>query len=209
MAIKEWFIRKDIFGWKLIAFGAVCLLVLISIIFAFPLKNAPYQVTEIYRTTEMKQESYTDTEPYIVRELTEKTKVLFDEYRLTVPIGIDIPFAIDKPDAQLMVSFECSVPGGFYVFTVASHIIYEQRGSSGSFELSLEEGDYKARFSENMMWGEQVHIQLAMQWTEMEEVIKYKEVTKYRDVPVEVEKQRDITEYKNISMWKWLFSGLP
>lgn len=29
-----------------------------------------------------------------------------------------------------------------------------------------------------------------------------REVTKYRQVPVEVEKQRTVTEYKKVSMWE-------
>ncbi|GAG28032.1 unnamed protein product, partial [marine sediment metagenome] len=32
-----------------------------------------------------------------------------------------------------------------------------------------------------------------------------REVTKYRQVPVEVEKQRTVTEYKKVSMWELIF----
>ena len=181
-------------------------IVLLCIILAIPLKTVPYQTIETYYETEMKREPYTVNEPYITEELHEKSEILFDDFRLTVPKGVDISFYIDKPDAQLAGSFECTLPGAFYIYSASGHILYEKIGvSQETFQISLPEGTYKARFSENVEWGREVHIYLTMKWTELEEVTKYKEATEYREVPVQVEKQRTVTKYKKVSMWEFIF----
>ena len=178
---------------------------LVCIGFTIPLQTVPYQITETYYETDTRQESYTVKEPYIVEEVHERTEVLFDEVSLTVPGGVNVPFSINKPDARLAVNFSCSVIGGFHILSKSGHILYEQLGSHGAFEVSLPEGYYTARFKESLEWSKQVHIRLAMKWDEVEQVTRYKEVTKYRDIPIRVEKQRTITKYKKVSTWEWLF----
>ena len=52
-----------------------------------------------------------------------------------------------------------------------------------------------------------IHCSLTMSidymWDDVE--IGTREVTKYREVPVQVEKQRTVTNYEKISVWEWLF----
>ena len=189
--------------WKV---AAICLasIIVVSAIFAIPLKTVPYQTTETYYDTEMKRESYVVDEPYVTEELREKSETIFDGIRIVVPGGVDIYFYVDKPDVRLAARFECPIPGGFYVYSSSGRIIYEELGAQGAFEIPLPEGKYKARFRESAMWGEQVYIRLAIKWTEIEEVTVHKEVTEYREVPMQVEKQRTVTRYEKVSIWEWL-----
>ena len=190
---------------KLIIIGLVSAILVMCIVFTIPLKTVPYQIIETYYETEMKRESHMVNKPYITEEMQEKSKTLFEGSRLTVPSGVYIPFHINKPSAQLVGSFECTVPGGFYIYSSASRIIFERLGNQGTFEISLPEGEYKARFRENVMWSEQVYIHLTMKWTELGQVTRYKETVEYREVPTQVEKQRTVTKYKKVSMWKFIF----
>ena len=190
---------------KLITIGLGSVIVLICILFAIPLKTVPYQTIETYYETEMKRESYVVNEPYVTEELREKSKIIFDGLCVVVPKGVDIPVDIDKPNTLLVGSFENPIPGAFRIYSSAGHIIYEELGAQGTFEIPLPEGKYKAQFRESVMWGKQVYIRLTMEWTELEEVTKYKEVTKYREVPVEVEKQRTVTKYEKVSIWGSIF----
>ena len=205
MRIIEWFQIGTFSIKKTIGVAVVLAIILICIIFSIPMKTVSYEVVEPYTVTEMESEPYTVNEPYEEEELVEKTKVLFDETRLSVPLGINIPFEVDKPDTTLNVYFSSPVQGAFYIFTSASHILYEQYGERGDFELQLPEGTYTGRFSENHSWSEEIYIRMTLKWTETEKKTLYREVTRYREVPVEVEKQKTRTEYKKVSMWKSLF----
>ena len=161
----------------------------------------PYQIIETYYETEIERESYVVKEPYVAEEMLNKSKVLFDDFGIVVPDGFDVHFDIDKSNAQLVVTFQNPFPGGFYIYS-AGRIIYEKLGNQGTFEIPLPEGAYKAKFRENMMWGEQVYVRLVMKWTELGEVTKYKERIEYREVPAEVEKQRTVTKYEKASIWE-------
>lgn len=190
---------------RVVTIGLSSAIVLTCIVFAIPLKTVPYQSIETYYDTEMKREPYVADERYVTEELREKSETLFDGSPYSVPSGINIPVSIDKANAQLVGSFELPAPGGFYIYSSSGRIIYEKLGKRGTFEISLPEGEYEALLRENVMWGEQVYLRLIVKWTELEEVTKYTKVTKYREVPVQVEKQRTVTKYRKASLWKLLF----
>ncbi|MBL7061893.1 MAG: hypothetical protein ISS54_04070 [Dehalococcoidia bacterium] len=191
--------------WKLFVGGIIAAFVLIAIVFALPLKVISTETIETYYVTEMKQEAYSVSEPYVTEEVHEKTEVFADGFYKVIPSGIIIPFNIDKPDAQLVGKFENPIPGSFAIITSANRILWETLGSRSDIDLPLSQGKYLARFRENVMWGEDCYIYLAMKWTEVQEVTKYKEITKYREVPVQVEKQRTIVKQDRISIWKQIF----
>jgi hypothetical protein len=133
--------------------------------------------------------------------------VIFDEVRIMVPSGIEVDFTIDKPGASLQGKFENPFPGGFYLYSSSNHIIYEQLGNSGSFEIGIAEGDYHAKFVERTTWGEDAHLALVMKWTEEVEKTSYREVTRYRDIDTQVEKQRTVIVYKKVPMWQKFFGS--
>jgi hypothetical protein len=190
---------------KLCVGSIIATIVLIAIVFALPLKVISTETIETYYATEMKQEAYSVSEPYIAEEIQEKTEVFADGFYKVVPSGVIIPLNIDKPDAQLVGQFENPIPGSFAIITSANRILWETLGSRGDINLPLSQGKYLARFRENVMWGEDCYIYLEMKWTEVQEVTKYKEITKYREVPVQVEKQRTVVKQERISIWEQIF----
>jgi hypothetical protein len=192
-------------NWQPFVAGIIAGFILVAIIFALPLKTISTETTETYYTTEIKQEPYMVIEPYVTREVYEQTKVFADGYYKVVPSGIIIPVYIDRPDAQLIGKFENPIPGSFVILTTPNRIIWETFGSRGNIDMPIAPGQYRARFQENIMWGEDCYIYLAMKWTEVQEVTKYKEITKYREVPVQIEKQRTIVKQDRISIWKQIF----
>jgi hypothetical protein len=82
-------------------------------------------------------------------------------------------------------------------------------GSRDIIDLALQPGDYKALFKEDVMWGEDCYIFLTAQWGKSEPVIEYIETTKYRTVPIEVEKQEVVERQVIISIWDYLFRERP
>jgi len=190
---------------KLTAIGLCSAIVLLCIVFSFPLKTVPYQTLETYYETEMQQESYIVSEPYVTEESHEKSEVIFDGFEYVVPSGVNIYFRVNRPNTRVVGSFENPIPGGFYIYSPSGRVIYEKLGDRGTFEIPLLEGKYRAQFREDVMWSEQVYIKLSLKWAELEQVTRYKEVIKYREVPVQVEKKRTVTEYKKVSMWKYIF----
>ena len=192
-------------NWQPFVGGIITAFALIAIVFALPLKVISTETIETYYVTEMKQEAYSISEPYVTEEILEKTEVFADGFYKVIPSGIIISFNIDRPDAQLVGKFENPIPGSFAIITSANRILWETLGSQSAIDLPLSQGQYLARFRENVMWGEDCYIYLAMKWTEVQEVTKYKEITKYREVPVQIEKQRTIAKQDRISMWKQIF----
>jgi hypothetical protein len=191
--------------WKPFVAGIIAAFVLIAIIFALPLKVISTESTEINYVTEMKQEAYTVSEPYLTEEVNEKVEVFADGFYKVIPNGIIIPFKIDKPNAQLVGKFENPIPGSFVIITTPNRIIWEIFGSQGTIDLPLPQGQYRAKFQESVMWGEDCYIYLTAKWTETQQVTKYHEITKYREVPVQVEKQRITVKKDRISIWKQIF----
>jgi hypothetical protein len=61
--------------------------------------------------------------------------------------------------------------------------------------------------------GKYARLTLVLNWDEVvtkaSELSEYKEVTKYRKVPVEVEKKRTVTKYEKVSVWGFLFREAP
>jgi hypothetical protein len=204
MKVKSW--REYRGYWKPFVAGVIAGLVLVAVIFALPVKTITTETVESYYVTELRRELYTETEPYITEEMQEKTRVIADGFYTSVPLGITIPFTVDEPGARLVGSFDNPFTGSFVITALPSHIVWEKLGSRGDIDVPLEQGDYRAKFQENIMWGQDCRIYLAMQWLETREVTQYREVTNYRDVPVQVEKQRTVTGQEKISIWKHLFS---
>jgi hypothetical protein len=203
--ISKLFEQERIGKPKYLFIGLAVAIVLACTIFIVPLKDVPYEVEYTYYDTEINKEPYTVIEPFITEQLNEKTRILFNDFRIVVPAGVNVPFTIDKPNARLTGSFENSVPGGFYIYSFVNHIVFEKLGDRGNFEISLPEGNYRALFRENLLWSEHVYIFLAMKWSEIDNVTKYREVTRYREIPVEVEKKAAVIEYDKVSMWKFIF----
>ena len=189
----------------LIAVFAGIVIIAVCVVFSLPLKTVEYESVETYYETEITREPETVSEPYTVEQQVERSEVLLDGNYTSVPDGISVDFEVDNDDTEVYVSFSSSAPGICNVFTASSHILYEMRGSEGSFSLPLEHGAYQARFRENLNWGEQIYMRVELRWTETVEITQYREKTVYHEVPVQVEKQRTVWHTEEISLWQWFF----
>ena len=191
--------------WKPFVAGILAVFVLVAIIFTLPLKAVPIEITEADYAVEKRQEPYVVSEPYVTEEVRQKTRVFADGLYTVVPNGIVIPFYIDKPEARLVGEFQNSIPGSFTIFDRFNHIVWERLGSRGTVDLPLPPGQYEAKFRENLMWGEDCYIYLAMVWPEVEQVTRYREVIKYREVPFQAENHTTIMKQDKISLWEHIF----
>jgi hypothetical protein len=225
-------IRDNIWRFVVIVLGSA--IIIICIIFAIPLKKVPVGVTETYTETEYNEEAYTESEPYTVQVVTgevkeSKSETLYDSAMVElgqriIPDrwGTEIYFEIDLKDKMdPLVSGSWAVedfPNAFYV-TVTDpglNLVYKYMGAeaaaqSDSFDFVPKySGRYLFRFSTNSVRiTKYARLTLVFKWDEMvpqtAERTEYKDVTKYRQVPVEVTKQKTVTKYENISIWEWLF----
>ncbi len=193
-------------NWRGIVVGVFIGFALVAIIFALPLVTISTETTDTEYATELRQEAYAVNEPYITEETNEGTQIIASGFYKVVPNGVVIPFYVDKPNTRLVGQFENTIPGSFTVFNTNNHIIWEVLNSSrGAIDLPLPQGAYQARFQENVMWGEDCYIHLAVKWTEVNQVTKYQEVVRYRQVPVQVEKYKTTVKEEKISIWGYLF----
>jgi hypothetical protein len=192
-------------GIKLAVASVIGLMVL-AIIFTVPIFTVPVETEVLYKVAEVSYQPYTTTEYYSQQSPTEKSMTISDGYYTVVPSGIIIPFSIDKSGARLTGTFNNTIPGSFRIYNSANRIIWEELGNAGYVDITLQPGQYKAKFQENIMWGEDVYIYLAINWTEAESYTASQEITKYQEVPVVVEKQRKVIQEARISIWQLLFA---
>lgn len=189
-------------SWKPFSAGFAAGIILIAILFSMPIKTISVEKTERYYDTVTIEEPYTVEEPYVVKEVQTKSEVLIDDHYISSPAGINVPFKIDRPDAVLIIKFDNPFTGTFAIVENPNRTVWQTRSSGVETELVLEQGDYLARFRETMMWGQNCYIYLALQWEESQQIIRYKEVTKFREVQRQEERERTTIEEQKISLWK-------
>jgi len=186
--------------------AAIAAIVLVSIIFAIPFIDVSYEAIDTYEVIEIKQESYIDTESNTRLELCEREEVIFDDDPFSVPEGIIVDFSIGKPDTKLLGNFTLPEPGAIYVYSSSGKIIYEQLGIQGTVDVTLGAGEYRVILRERVAWEERVYLYLKLKWTEQCEVTETKDVSRYRYVPVKVEKQDTVIMHKKASFWEMIFT---
>jgi len=218
-------------SWKPIAIGLGSAIVIICIAFAIPFIKVPVEVVATYTETEYKQEAYTEREPYkVTGGVTErKSETFYDGTlvelgRRVMPDrwGTEVYFTIDlkgKSNPVASGSWEVEdFSNAFYVTATDPNfnIVYKYKGSevatqSDDFQFVPNySGMYAMRFSTDYIrTGKYARLTLVLKWDETvartTERTEYREVTKYRQVPVEVEKQKTVTKYEKVSIWGLLF----
>jgi len=189
--------------WHSIVPMGLVLVLACSLVLTTSCVSKEYSVTETYYETEMRQESYVVTERYVTEQLVQKSEVLFEGDCYVVEAVL---FTINRSDATLLGTFE-GPPGAFRIFTShhppAGKMKYESLGGRGTFDISLGPGEYHTAFSPHPgMEGGMYHLRLTLVWTELEEATEQKQATKYREVPVQVEKQRTVVETRKVPIWE-------
>lgn len=182
---------------------------------------------------EYKEEAYAEREPYTVKttdEVTDRKSETFYDNTLVelgrrVMLdrwGTEVYFTIDlsgKPNPVISGSWEVEdFPNAFYVTITdpGPHSVYKYKGAehatqSDDFEfVPAYSGMYVIRFSTDYIrLSKYARLTLVLQWdetvTKTTERTEYRIVTKYHQVPVQVEKQETVTKYERVSIWGLLF----
>jgi hypothetical protein len=225
-------------SWRAIAIGLGSIVAVFFIfLFAVPLMKVPVQVVENYTVTEYKDEAYTESEPYttqVTTEVTEsKSETLYDGslvqlWHRVMPDrwGTEVYFTLDLTGkSNTVVSGSWEIDDVFNTFYVTitdpsfTHV-YQYLGSqstaqSDDFEFIPElSGTYVMRFSTDYVrLIKYARLTMVFNWdeitTETTEHTDYNEVTKHRQVPVKVTKQRTVTKYERVSVWRFLTGSAP
>jgi hypothetical protein len=224
--------------WRTIAIGLGSIVAVICILlFAIPLVEVPVQVVENYTETEYKDEAYTESEPYttqVTTEVTEsKSETLYDGslvelWHRVMPDrwGTEVYFSLDltgKSNPVVSGSWEIDdVFNTFYVtitdpgFThVYKYLGSQSTAQSDDFEFTPKlSGIYVMRFSTDYIrLIKYARLTMVFKWdeitTETTEHTDYNQVTKHHQVPVKVTKQRTVTKYERVSVWRFLSGNTP
>ena len=218
--------------WKGVAIGLVTIVVIICIVFAIPFVESPVQVTETYTETEYQEEAYTESEPYTTQVTTEVTErksetlyngTLVELWRRVMPDrwGTEVYFDLDligKSNPIVTGSWEIGEVSNIFYVTVTEPgftQVYKYLGVHGAAQSDNFEfiptfsGMYLMRFStDQVRLVKYARLTMVFNWDEVATKTtartEYREITKYRQVPVEVEKQRTVTQYEKISIWEAL-----
>lgn len=220
--------------WRAVAISLVLIILLIGIGFAVPIIKVPVATTETYTETEYKEEAYTVVETTPAQTATAGTATksitffdgtLFEMGARVMPDrwGTEARFKLDiagKTNPRVAGSWIVeNFPFAVYVTVVNPNNIfdYQHRGleaspQSDDFEfVPTVPGVYTMRFSSDYVRiSKYARLTLALQWDEPSSGIApqnttTKEVTKYRQVPVQVQKQRTVVKYEKVSVWQLIF----
>jgi hypothetical protein len=213
----------------------ILLVLAVVLIFSLPIIQIPVRVTETYFETEYKEEPYTEIETYSEEATSGSTggnsQIIFEDALISLgaPIipdrwGTEIAFNLDiEGKTNVIVRGNWKVENFSHAIyaTITNpryHIVYQYRGATAtSQEDSIEfpaniPGIYIFRLSsDHVRLAKYGRLTLAMEWggtsEQATEQVKTREVTKYREVPVKVEKERTVTQYSKGSVWEALFGG--
>lgn len=220
---------------RLIITLVVLAVLAIIVFFSLPVVQIPVEVTETYYDTEYQEEPYTEIETYTVPTTngsgSDNSKIIFYDYLvelvtsvITDRWGTALKFNVDiEGKASPLISGHWGILDynhAMYVTIVdpISRIVYQYRGAEASPQLDDFEfvptmsGMYIIRFSSiYKRLGKYARLDMVLEWgggsTQVTEQVKTREVIKYREVPVEVEKKRTTTNYKKGSVWQAIFSN--
>lgn len=221
--------------WKLAVIGLALTIVVICIIFAIPFNKVTVEVVETYTETEYKQEAYTELESYTVEATEEATErraeslygaTLIQLGRRVIPDrwGTEVEFDIDVENRLNPVvrgSWKVEDFSNAVYVTITDpdlSLVYTYLGSQGALQSGYFEfvpkrsGMYLVRFSSDYVRiNKYARLTVVLKWDETvtgtSKRTETREVTKYRQVPVEVEKQRTVMKYKKVSTWELIFGG--
>ena len=180
-------------NWKPILWGLIPFIIIV-IIFAIPIKTVPIQVTETYWDMEMVDEpytvteSYTETEPYTAIET--RTETVYDSY--VNSYNWSHTFNVDNPDASVTVNF--------HGYSYSPYVVWYSDNRTIFRNWPFYWDNY-AKAVIKISYPEEV--------TKYRTVTKERDVIKYRQVPTQVLKERQITQYVKMSIWSYLFFEQP
>lgn len=202
--IYEYFRKYFDKGWKFYTAGLLTGIVIISVLFALPLKSITVEEISVKYESTKEIIPVIEKQPYYVKENIIQYSLIADGYYKVMPGGIIIPFNVNFDNCKLKGYYENPIPGRFAILGIGDRVIWETMGNRGNINIELNRGEYKALFKEDVMWSEDCYIKLQLEWTELSEVLRYREIVKY------VENHEPKADYttenitKRISLWRYL-----
>jgi len=216
--------------WRAVALFLVFIILLVGLGFSVPLVNVPVTTTETYTETEYKEEAYTVVETTPTAGAATNSITFFDEtlFEMGASVmpdrwGTEARFKLDiagRTNPRVIGSWVVeNFPFAVYVTIVNpnSIFVYQYKGPEASpqshdFEfVPTVPGVYTIRFSSDYIrLSRYIRLTLALKWDEpssgaVSQAATTTEVTKYRQVPVQVQKQRTVVKYEKVSVWQLLF----
>ncbi|MBM3154100.1 MAG: hypothetical protein FJ008_02065 [Chloroflexi bacterium] len=220
--------------WRAVALFLVLIILLVGIGFSVPLVKVPVATTETYTETEYKEEAYTVVETVPAQTTTASTTTnsitffdgtLFEMGASVMPDrwGTEVKFKLDIPgktNPRVTGSWIVeNFPFAVYVSIVSpdNMFAYQHKGAEASLQTDDFEfvptvsGVYTMRFSSDYVRSSKyIRLTLALKWDEPSsgaapQATITKEVIKYRQVPVQVQKQRTVVKHEKASVWQLLF----
>jgi hypothetical protein len=183
-------------NWKPILWGLLPLVIL-AIVFALPIKVVPVAVTERYMDTEIQEQPYTVQEIYEEEEaytdMEMLTETVYDSYTYTYNWSYSFE---PKPNAEITLSIS-----GYPYYYQTPFIYWTDNVSGPVWPGSI--------FSYWDGWNSTSRVAITQTYpspvTKYRVVTKTRDVLKYREVEVEVEKERTVTRYYRMSIWSYIF----
>jgi hypothetical protein len=189
---KMWENTKEFFKkhWKL--FSAVAgPVILLVIIFSLPIKVVPVEVTENYTALEIQSQPYVARETYQENESYTDSETATDTVYDSYTSGYNWNYSfVPRPNSTISVS----VSGMGYSYPP---FIYRGDNSTGPFFP----GGYLNFYSA----GSRIVIKMTYPIVKNRLVSKTREVIKYKDVQVPVQKERVVTRTYRMSLWAFFF----
>jgi hypothetical protein len=191
--------------YAMLVIGLLAGLIIIATALSLPLASITVESREPYYVNDVVYQPYQAPEQTTPSATIQGTTPIADGFYTVVPSGIVLPFQVESPDSRLVGSFENTIPGSFLVYNSANRIVFEMRGSRGTIDLPLAPGHYKAKFQENVMWGEDLYVRLNVVWNQGQPAEADAASAGYRLTSVLVQKQRTVLREDRVSIWHLLF----
>jgi hypothetical protein len=179
--------------------------VIIAIIFAIPFLTVAVPVTEKYWETVIQTEPYTDTETYTDMEayVTTETRTETVVNQAVGYGGWTQSFKVAKADSTVTIEVN-NYGGGYYqpryfIMGDNNHSPFYSPGSPWSSWYGGWDN-----WGGGQSWAT-VRVNYPEEVTKFRPAIKTREVTRYREVPTQVMKERTVIENVRMSVWQSMF----
>jgi hypothetical protein len=199
-------IKAFIIKYNRIILAAVIPLVIIAIVFSIPFLTVAVPVTEKYWETVMKTEPYTATETYTDMEAYITTESRTDTV-VNQPVGYGgwtQSFKVARADSTVTIEVNNYGGGGYYA---PRYIVVGDNDSpyySPWSPWSSWYGGWDNWGGGGQSWAT-VRINYPEEVTKYRPLTKTREVTRYRELPTQVLKERTSIQNVNMSVWQSIF----
>jgi len=197
-------IKSFILKYLKIILAVLIPLAVVAVVFAIPFLTVAVPVTESYWDTVIKTEPYSDNETYTDMEAYVTTETRTDTVvnQVVGYGGWTQSFKVAKADSTVTIEVN-NYGSGYYpqqymVIGDNYSLYYSPRSPWSPWYGGWD------NFEGGQSWAT-VRVSYPEEVTKYRPVIKTREVTKYRDVPTQVLKERTVVQNVKMSVWQSIF----